>query len=115
MNLLYITFGDDLGIHLQAAFSICSFLSKSNNDINSINMITDKPFFYNHLKEKVNVISITQQELEDWKGEHQFFWRIKIKAIEKICKMYPNSPVMYLDTDTFLFGDWAKLKKGLED
>jgi len=30
-------------------------------------------------------------------------WRIKIKGLELICDKYPGEPVVYLDTDTFLF------------
>ena len=113
MNLLYITFGNNLGVHLQATFSICTFLCK-NNSVQSINIITDKPLFYNHLGNKVKVIAITKEELQEWQGTHQFFWRIKLKAIEKICASYPNSPVMYLDTDTFLQKDATEIIKQLQ-
>ena len=104
MHLLYLTFGSNLNIHLQAQFSIFSFLRFSNN-INTINIITDKPGMYSNVKEWVNVISITDETLKTWRGEYDFFWRIKIKAIEMVCNLYPNQAVMYLDTDTFLFGD----------
>ncbi len=102
MNLLYLTFGSNTSIHLQAAFSIYSFLSQPTF-IHTMNVITDSEDFYNHFGSRVNVIKISEDELTNWKGEQDFFWRIKIKAIEKICLLYPNEPVVYLDTDTFLF------------
>ncbi len=113
MNLLYITFGDNLGVHLQAAFGMYSFLAKAKSNIQTINIITDKPLFYNHLKNDINVIDITKEELDNWQGKHRFFWRIKIKAIERICNLYPGKPVMYLDTDTFLIGDANELNHHL--
>jgi len=112
MNLLYITFGDNVAVHLQAAFSICSFLSRPST-IYTINVITDKPALYNHLISKVNVMPITEQELEEWKGPQQFFWRIKIKALEKVANMYTGEPIIYLDTDTFLVDDMINIEAGL--
>jgi hypothetical protein len=104
MNLLYLTFGNNATIHSQTAFSIYSFLAQATA-VSSVNIITDNGDFYKHLSPKATIIQVTQTELNEWKGKHQFFWRIKIKAIEKICHLYPNEPVLYLDTDTFLFGD----------
>lgn len=112
MNLLYITFGKNTAVHMQAAFSIYSFLARFYQ-YNSVNIITDNKLYYQHLADKVNIIEMTEAELEAWKGEYQFFWRIKIKAIEKICSLYPNEPVLYLDTDTFLWGDISPIQQGL--
>ena len=103
MNLLYITVGEGLSIHLQAAFSIYSFLGQ-RNQILSINIITDSPDYYIHLKGYVRVVTIDEKTLQEWRGEHDFFWRIKIKGIEMMCNLYANSSVVYLDTDTFLYG-----------
>lgn len=113
MNLLYITFGENVSIHYQAAFSIYSFLSKEDK-LNSINIITDSPAFYEHLKEHVNVINIDERQLKEWKGPHDFFWRIKIKAIQLLCRRYVGEPVMYLDTDTFLYRKAGELKSILQ-
>ena len=112
MNLLYLTFGNIPTIHLQTAFSAYSFLNQQQA-VDSLNIITDNVDFYKHLSPYVNIIGVTQNELTEWKGEHQFFWRIKIKAIEKICHLYPGEAVLYLDTDTFLFGDANLINQGL--
>ena len=112
MNLLYLTFGNDTSIHLQASFSIYSFLNQGKQ-INTINIITDNPTFYSHLAKTVNIICISKEEISEWQGEYQFFWRIKIKAIEKLCHLYPGEPIVYLDTDTFLYNDISHLKECL--
>jgi hypothetical protein len=114
MNLLYLTFGSNASIHMQAAFSICSFLSNPTAP-NSVNIITDNKKYYTHLGSYVNLIELTKEELLGWRGPHDFFWRIKIKAIEKICAMYPGEAVVYLDTDTFLYGDAASLAEQLKN
>ena len=104
MNLLYLIFGIDATIHLQASFSIYSFLTQAGN-IKSVNIITDHEEFYHHLGSHVKIIKLTEAELEEWKGKYGFIWRIKIKALERICGLCPNEPILYLDTDTFLYGE----------
>ena len=112
MHLLYCTFGNHFHHHLQAAFSAMSFLQQ-RNEIDSINIITDTPWFYNNLKGHVNVITVTPEKIKEWKGPHDYFFRVKIKAIQQIASMYAGSPVMYCDTDTFLYGNMAELKADL--
>jgi len=51
----------------------------------------------------VRMMPVTEAQLEEWKGPHGFFWRIKIKAIQQLCAEYAGEPVLYLDTDTFLY------------
>ena len=114
MHLLYLTFGNRTEVHSQAAFSILSFLKEENRPA-TINIITDQPPLYRHLGQQVNVITLSATELKAWEGEQQFFWRVKIKALEKICAVYPGQPVMYVDTDTFLNSDLATLQQWLQD
>ncbi len=102
MNLLYVTFGKKQSIHTQAAFSIYSFLANCNK-LSTINIVTDNADNYTHFGKTVNLISVTDKDLIDWQGDVQFFWRIKIKALEMLCNLYPNEPIVYVDTDTYLF------------
>ena len=104
MHLLYITFGKNIAIHAQAAFSVYSFLAK-NEKTNSINIVTDAPEYYDHLKDRVHIILITAEQLKSWKGPFDFFFRAKIKALEKVCALYPGEPVVYLDADTFAYAN----------
>ncbi len=110
MHLLYLTFGENLNNHIQAHFSINSFLAQKE-EVSSINIVTDCPDYYKNLKGYVSIIEVKNETLEQWKGEHKFFWRIKIKAIEKLCDLYKNEPVLYLDSDTFLFSGIKPLKE----
>ncbi|MEP7144841.1 MAG: hypothetical protein ABI707_18295 [Ferruginibacter sp.] len=114
MHLLYMAFGPNTQIHLQTAFSIYSFLTQQQF-VSSVNIVTDNEDFYKHLNPRVNIIRVTENDLTEWKGEYQFFWRIKIKAIEKACHLYPNQPVVYLDCDTFLFGDLAEMESSMKN
>jgi hypothetical protein len=112
MNLLYLTFGENISNHIQAHFSILSFLTHQK-EIRTINVITDVPSFYNSIKHRINIIKINEETLKEWKGEYDFFWRIKIKAIEMLCSKYKNEPVVYLDSDTFLYSDIKPIANAL--
>jgi hypothetical protein len=113
MHILYCTFGNRFQNHLQAAFSAISFLQQPD-EVSSINIITDAAPFYKHLSGHVNIIEVTPDTIQEWKGPHDFFWRVKIKAIEHIANLYAGSPVMYLDTDTFLYSNISSLKAELQ-
>jgi hypothetical protein len=43
---------------------------------------------------------LTPNQLKQWKGQKNFFWRIKMHVIADLCALYPNDPILYLDADT---------------
>jgi hypothetical protein len=106
MNLLYITFGPNERNHLQAAFSIYSFLSMEA-PVGVITILTDQPGFYKRFGKRVNLIHLAADVLKAWKGPKDFFWRVKIKSLELVAEQFPREPLMYLDTDTFLYRDFT--------
>lgn len=112
MDLLFLTFGPNIKNHYQANFCILSFL-KQREQVNSINIYTDHPEFYTRLGDLVNVVPVTDAQLQEWKGEHDFFWRVKIKAIEDFMLKGGQHPVVYLDSDTFLYQDAASFTQQL--
>ena len=112
MNILYLVFANNQLFHSQAYFSICSFLSQMEAS-DRILIMTDDPNFYVRFSGEVQIIEINQARIEEWKGEHNFVFRAKIKAIEYACQLYPNQPIIYLDSDTFLFSNLKLLKKSI--
>ena len=101
MNILYLVFGDVQRNYSQAYFSICSFLGQMEES-DRIFVMTDMPKYYSRLGDKINILALNPQNLIEWQGEYQFFWRAKIKAIEYVCNLYPHEETLYLDTDTTL-------------
>ena len=113
MNLVYLVFGNNVEIHNQANFSILTFLLQKEH-IEHIIIVTDEPSYYKHLKnDKIKIEQINQAQLNDWKGEYNFFWRIKIKAIEYVSNSYKSQSLVYLDADTFGFQNLNKIAKTL--
>ncbi|WP_196891545.1 hypothetical protein [Aureivirga marina] len=115
MNLMFLTFGDNLKNHAQACFSILSFLSQDDGNINNIYIFTDRPDFYNFFGDKVKCINITKDILTEWEGKYQFFWRVKIKAVQHLIELNPNDHILYLDSDTFQYKSISNLKEILDN
>ena len=112
MIITYLVFGESSSNFCQAAFSILTILSKKEST-DTVVVITDHPEKFNVLKEKITVIAIDNQTLTKWKGEYDFFWRIKIKALQLTSLKFENQHILYLDSDTFLFGDLTKIRQNL--
>lgn len=56
------------------------------------------------------IIGVSDQMLKEWKGEHNFFLRIKIKALQLVSSKYEDQHILYLDADTFLFGSLEHIR-----
>jgi len=112
MHLLYLVFGTNIKNHFQANFSILSFL-RQGDVLDGITIVTDAPDFYHHLAEYVTVLPIDEDRLREWKGEFGFFWRIKIKALEYVAQQRPGTALLYLDSDTFLYGSLPQMRAAL--
>ena len=113
MNLLLLTFGERIENHYQAVFSILSFLK--DKFIKKAIVVTDRPEFYTFLGEKVEIINIDQSTLTQWQEPYQFFWKVKIKALELVQNKYPNDHLLYVDSDTFLVQDLSKINDELNN
>ncbi len=112
MTLMYLVFGDCMAYHVQAHFSMLTF-KRQMLDTDRIVMVTTHPDYYRHAH-YVDVVCVDDAQIKAWQGRWGFFWRAKIKAIEHVSRLYPSDDLIYLDTDTFLFGKLDHLKKALK-
>lgn len=113
MNILYLVFGNNLEHYQQIYFSIYTAL-KNKTAEDTIIVIAENPDYFTALKDQIEVIEINQQIIREWEGEHQFFWRVKIKALELVAAKYPSKHIMYLDGDTFIFKKLEVIKQALD-
>lgn len=109
MIIVLMVFGTKPSYHRQAYLAILSLL-KQTTQVHKVVILTDAPQYYKFFGSLIDVHTITQEELTEWKGAHDFFWRIKIKGIEYAHLQYPQHDVLYLDTDTFLFGNLSEIQ-----
>lgn len=95
--------------HLQVEFSIRSVRAQINaND--RVVVLTDAPTLYSHLS-CVKAINVSENQIQEWEGQHRFFWRGKIMAIIYTAELFPLEDVVYLDGDTCLAGDIEEIRK----
>ena len=112
MVLVLLTFGDNLNNHYQAIFAILSYLKCSH--IQHVCVVTDRPQYYQYLGDKITLIDCGGSLMQEWRGEYDFFWRIKMKAIEAAILQHPNQHILYVDSDTFLVNSLSEINQELD-
>ncbi|MEZ4801819.1 MAG: hypothetical protein R2797_03535 [Gelidibacter sp.] len=111
---MYLVFGQDRSNYQQAIFSILSLLPQLH-DNDEVVVITDSCDRFEILNTKIRIIKISNETLEAWKGNYGNFFRIKIMAMLHVAKDTNNKSILYLDADTFLFGNFQNLRVHLEN
>ena len=95
-------------------FSLLTFMAQKREE-DTIYVMTDAPQYYKRLASCITIIPLTQQQIDEWQGQHRFFWRAKIKAIEKVIMTGETQPVIYLDGDTYLHGNINNIRNILTE
>ena len=114
MNIVYLVFGNNMDHYQQAYLSIyTSFAHKNIED--RIIVVTENPSLFSSFKDKIEIIPINKEVIKDWEGTYQFFWRVKIKALQLIAQKYPSDSLLYLDGDTFFYQNMDVLRDGLNN
>ncbi|MDD1793600.1 hypothetical protein LRP50_10715 [Enterovibrio sp. ZSDZ42] len=111
MILTLLTFGDRLENHYQASFAILTYLK--SDLISKVCVVTDRPKYYEYFGDSVDVIEIDQNIMNEWRGSDDFFWRIKMKAIEAAALRNPEQDILYVDSDTFYVRNMDVIANGL--
>ncbi len=112
MNIVYFVIGNSTVIHIQVGFSIRTFLAQMGDE-DTIYVVTDIPQMYAGMPHVVT-IPITQERIREWRGKHDFFWRVKIEVLRMIAQMSPDKAMVYLDGDTYLHGSLTEIKQQLK-
>lgn len=114
MNIVYLVFGNNIENYQQAHFSIyTALLFKNAGD--RIVVVTDNTQLFNSFGNHIETISINNDVIKEWEGEYQFFWRVKIKALQLVSGKYPSESILYLDGDTFFYHEMDSLRDGMKN
>lgn len=114
MNIVYLVFGNNLDHYQQVYFSIYTALAYKNSS-DRIIVVAENPSVFKSLEDYIEIIPIDRDLIKEWEGKHQFFWRVKIKALQLIAQKYPLDSILYLDGDTFFYKNMDCLRNGLRD
>lgn len=112
MNIVYFVFGSNINYYQQVIFSICTALvNKEESD--RIIVIAEEPTLFKLVADFVTIIPINNDVINEWKGDYNFIFRTKIKALQLIAERYPDQHILYLDGDTFFYKSLTVLKQEL--
>ena len=110
MRIMYLVFGDTLRYHIEANLSIRTF-QRQIGECDRICVLTNRPEYYR--RARVDVIPLTEELMKEWSGPHQYKFRVKIKAVEYVIQQNPQDDLLFVDCDTFLFGNLDDIKNSL--
>ncbi|GEM_PF-1428289 len=110
MRIVYFCLGHtpELLVQLEASILRCASLMP---DGSTIHLYCEDGKPYENWPVKIE--KRTSDQYEQWKGTHQFFWRIKIQIILEMVRNFPDDRILYLDADTLAL-DLAKVNTQLE-
>lgn len=111
--MVFLAFGERADLYLQIYFSILSIYRHHGTEITYL-VITDNPDRFTFAKNIAVTYRISTEDIKKWKGKHQFFWRVKMKSIEKAIELYPDNHTIYLDSDTVAYYPMTKLLENLD-
>lgn len=114
MNLLYINWGTNHINYMQSIFSITTAF-RYKDCIDKCFIMTDHPEYYDSIKDEIEIIKITQQQIDDWMGAKKFVLNIKIKGIELFHNLHPDKYFMFVDSDTFFYSSPKDIFTSLTD
>lgn len=113
MTIMYLTYGNKTEYHIQAYFSMLSFRKQLSED-DRIVMVTNCPQYYKKVASWVEVMPIDDKTVEEWKGKHHFVFRAKTMAMKHYIAAHPNEHLLFIDTDTFLYGRLDDIRERLD-
>jgi hypothetical protein len=116
-NIVFLSYGSEPE-YLRAIFCILSLsawispetFSTSYAEIKLL-IYTDNPdFFKKHLPAfHIEFFYLSPALLEEMLDNKGFFHRRKVDVIDRTFKQYPHTDLLFIDTDTFFYGDAKKL------
>ena len=113
MTIMYLTFGDKTEYHVQAYLSMLSF-RKQLLPTDRIVMVTTRPQYYRHAEGWAQIVAISEAQTQQWEGPHRYMFRVKTMALLRQAEQHPSDHLIFVDTDTFLFGSLAGMRALLD-
>ena len=113
MTIMYLTFGQKTEYHLQAYLSMLSFRRQTTPQ-DRIVMVTTTPELYRHARSWADIVTISDDEVSQWKGRHQYMFRVKTMAMRQLVEAHPDDHLLFVDTDTVLYGDLQQMRAILD-
>ncbi|PZU86352.1 MAG: hypothetical protein DI529_08660 [Chryseobacterium sp.] len=114
MNIVYLVFGNNLDNYQQVYFSMYTAMARKSIE-DRIIVVAEDPSLFSSFQNNIEILPINREVVLEWEGKYQFFWRVKIKALQMVAQKYPSDSILYLDGDTFFYQDIDYLRNGMKN
>lgn len=108
-----ISFGDNLDFHSQANFCFLTLKKFATNNSRFV-IYTDHPEFYQWVSSFVEIRTIQKNQIQEWIGKYNYFYRVKLKVLLDACEKYEGH-LIYLDSDTIASKDLSEMNSKLDE
>lgn len=113
VRLLWLATGSG-DVQLQALYSLYSALAfKTDADV-SLQVYTDAPSVYQPLAKVVGIQEVTHEKLELMCGAARLPFRMKLALLVEALRIDSQSPVVFIDADTFFFRNFEPLLQQID-
>ena len=116
VNILYLAYGNNPNIYSQVYFSMASV--RVYHPETPIHIITDAPQYFKRISGQPYffIHHIPTETIQEWMntGQKKFVFRTKQKAMEWMISRFPEHPLLYFDSDTFIYQSMAPVFEILE-
>lgn len=106
MNIIFLDYGNNTANQMQTYFSVISLMAWADCRPRIL-VLAEHAEAYRHLSGIVEVIELNQRMLKEWRGAHDYSFRIKICAIQHAVRSVQareeGAAFMFVDSDTFAF------------
>jgi lipopolysaccharide biosynthesis glycosyltransferase len=93
-----ISFGENPELHSQANFCFLTLKKFAAENSNFV-IYTDQPKFYKWVSAFVEIRTISAEQIKNWIGKYEYFYRVKLKALLHAADA-DSGHLVYLDSDT---------------
>jgi hypothetical protein len=111
-TFIYFVFGNNFNNYTMNNFSMLTIKKLAPQNSKFV-VYTDRPQFYKCNSSFVETRLMDENKLKDWKGKHNFLWRVKIKAMLDSAQTDAGH-IVYLDSDTVAFSDLSPMITEME-
>ena len=105
-HLIYLACGPR-NVQVQALYAAYSALAWEGALKVQVHVYSDAPTVFQQLAGRIHVYELSAERVRVWRGPGNYPFRIKIAALEEAARAHAEERVLFADSDTFFFADFA--------
>jgi len=107
-QLLYLACGSR-SLQIQALYAAYSAVAYKSGVNLAIHVFSDSPASFRVLENQICVHAVTPAQVKSWRGPGKYAYRMKIAALSELSSRFSESPILFVDSDTFFIDELGKV------